>query len=120
MKKNRSFLVTWNDDESEDYKGNEEQDNQLIALAVVTLILESDTKHQELSKDVATNVRIHVVDQIPHNPPAHPLFEEEEDDILGKEPSCSYTVLYKSWVNTVKSMNIFKDKSTNLVETTEL
>ena len=43
-----------------------------------------------------------VVDRIPHNPPTHPLFEEEEDYISDEELARSYTVLYESWVNIVK------------------
>ena len=35
-KKIFSFLATWSDNESEDYKGDEEQDKQPIALAAVT------------------------------------------------------------------------------------
>ena len=45
MKKNRSFLTTWSDDESEDYQRDEQQDSQTIAIAAMTLVLELDTKH---------------------------------------------------------------------------
>ena len=54
-KKNRSFLATWSDDESEDYKGDEEQDNQPISLAIVTSILELGTNHEKVPNDVANN-----------------------------------------------------------------
>ena len=97
MKENLSLLVTWSDDESEEYKGDKEHDNQPIALEIMTSILESDTKPQEFSKDVTTNVRKKgVVDHIPHNPPAYPLFEEEEDEISAEELAHSYTVLSES------------------------
>ena len=43
-----------------------------------------------------------VVDQLPHNLPTYPLFEEEEDEILEKELARSYTILYKIWVTTAK------------------
>ena len=45
MKKNRSFLATWSDDESEDYQRDEQQGSQTIAIVAMTLGLESDTKH---------------------------------------------------------------------------
>ena len=48
-KKNQFFLATWSDDESQDYKGDEEQDNQPITLAVVTSILEPGTNNQDLN-----------------------------------------------------------------------
>ena len=38
-KKNSHLLATWSDDESEDYKGDEEQVSQPIALAAMTLVL---------------------------------------------------------------------------------
>ena len=44
-----------------------------------------------------TNVQTQVVaDQIPQNPPTHPLFEEEEDEISNKELARSYIVVYES------------------------
>ena len=67
--KNIFLLVTWSNDELEDYKGNKDQDCQPIAMVAMTSILESDIKPQEFSKDVITNFQTHVVgDQIPQNP----------------------------------------------------
>ena len=43
-----------------------------------------------------------VVDKVTENPPADPLFEEEEDEISDEELTWSCPILYESWVNTVK------------------
>ena len=42
-----------------------------------------------------------VADQIPQNPLAHPMIEEEEDEISNEELACSYSILYESWINTI-------------------
>ena len=55
-KKNRSFLANWSDDESEDYKGDEEQESKTIALAAVISIPKPDTNHQKVLEDVAIKV----------------------------------------------------------------
>ena len=54
--KNLSFLTTFSDGESKDYKQHEKQVSQLIALAAITLVLEPNTNHQEVLEDVATDV----------------------------------------------------------------
>ena len=42
-----------------------------------------------------------VADKIPLNPLTDPLFKEGEDEISDEELACSYTILYKNWVNIV-------------------
>ena len=43
-----------------------------------------------------------VVDKVLENPSTNPLFKEGEDEISDEELAHSYTILYESWVNTIK------------------
>ena len=69
----------------------------------MTSVLESNTNHQEVLEDVSINVRTLLVpNSVPHSPQTHLLAEEEEEEISDEELACSYAVLCKSWVNTIK------------------
>lgn len=97
-KKIRSCTATWSDDKSEE---GDEHHNELIAFIVVSQNSAEVTQINESSE--------HVPNQVWTLDGTHTskgqicwVTDQEEDDITDIEPSRSYKLLYKTWMDTVK------------------